>query len=88
MKFSKWASKSKHIPGIDDRARDKKENLHMNNEQRDAAVRGLLNKARSNRGEATDEEKQREEAVNFLAGKTTPQKPLRPGVRELLGGGR
>jgi hypothetical protein len=55
---------------------------------RDAAIRGLLGKARQNRGEKTDEEKQREEAVNFLAGKTTPQKPLRPGVKDLLNGGR
>jgi hypothetical protein len=65
-----------------------RERLEMSDEQRSAAIRGLIDKAKTNRGEATDAEKQRADAVAFLAGKRPARKPLRPGVRELLNGGR
>ena len=87
MRYSKWASKNQQLLGLDDRENDREE-VEMNNDARDAAIRGLLGKAKSNRGEQTDEEKQRADAVAILAGKQPAQKPLRPGVRDLLNGGR
>jgi hypothetical protein len=60
--------------------------MEMNDKQRSAAIRGLIDKAKTNRGEATDAEKQRADAVAYLAGKQPAQKPLRPAVRGLLGG--
>ncbi len=59
--------------------------FHMD---RDAAIKGLLGKAKSNRGVQTDEEKQRQQAVDFLAGKRSVERPVRPEVRDLLNGGR
>lgn len=61
--------------------------MSMNDEQRNAAIRGLIDKAKTNRGEATDVEKQRADAVALLAGKRRAEKPTRPGVNELLGRG-
>jgi len=71
----------------DDETKDKR-GFEMTNDKRDAAVRGLLDKARVNRGEQSETEKQRADAVAVLAGKQRTQKPLRPGVRELIDGGR
>lgn len=75
-------------PWIYDDETTNKESLEMAEDRRDAAIRGLLNRAKSNRGEQTDEEKQRADAVLTLAGKQPAQKPLRPGVAQLLGRGQ
>jgi hypothetical protein len=88
MRYSKWAQNNKHRLGINTDETDKKENLEMNDDARSAAVRGLIDKAKTNRGEQTDAERQRADAVAYLAGKQPAQKPLRPGVRELLNGGQ
>ena len=89
MRYSRWAEQNNLRLGINDDEPDQKENLQMNDtEARNKAVRGLLDKARVNRGEQSETEKQRADAVNFLAGKSTSQKTLRPAVKDLLNGGR
>jgi hypothetical protein len=64
-----------------------KEVVEMDNAQRTNAIEGLVSKAKSNRGEETDEQRNRANAVALLAGKQTAQKPVRPGVNQLLGRG-
>jgi hypothetical protein len=59
--------------------------VEMDNTQRARAVAGLVGKSKSNRGEETDEQKNRAKAVDVLAGKRKQDKPVRPGVNELLG---
>jgi oligoribonuclease (3'-5' exoribonuclease) len=89
MRYSKWAQQNKLRLGINASEKEDEKVVQMNDmEARNKAVRGLLEKAKSNRGEATDAERQRADAVNFLAGKSTSQKTLRPAVKDLLNGGR
>jgi hypothetical protein len=62
-----------------------KKAVEMDDKQRANAIQGLVGKAKSNRGEETDEQKNRANAVAVLAGKRKQDKPVRPGVNELLG---
>jgi hypothetical protein len=62
-----------------------KKAVEMNDTQRARAVASLVGKAKSNRGEETDEQRNRAKAVDVLAGKRKQDKPVRPGVNELLG---
>lgn len=66
-----------------DEDEDKQEVLSMS--EKDAVIRALEDIARRNRGQTTGAEQQRADAVAVLAGKQPSQKPLRPGVKELLG---
>jgi hypothetical protein len=72
-------------PWIYDDETTDKESLNMSDDARNGAINGLINKAKSNRGEQTDDEKQRADAVAFLAGKQPRKQQLRPGVAQLLG---
>jgi hypothetical protein len=51
----------------------------------DKVINFLLDVARRNNGQQTDEERRRKEAVAFLTGKQTSKPSLRPEVRRLLG---
>jgi hypothetical protein len=87
MNYSRWATENKHRLGayagkkIDEKAVD------MNDAQRTRAVAGLVGKAKVNRGEQSDEQRNRANAIAVLAGKREQDKPVRPGVNELLGRG-
>jgi hypothetical protein len=52
---------------------------------RDKTINYLLDVARKNTGQQTDEERRRDEAVAFLTGRQTSKPSLRPEVRKLLG---
>ncbi len=51
-------------------------------------IDAILERVQERRGIKTKAQNEREHAVQVLAGKKPAQKPLRPGVRELLDGGR
>jgi hypothetical protein len=85
MNYSRWATENKHRlemytgKKIDEKAVD------MDDTQRANAIQGLVSKAKVNRGEQSDEQIARANAVDLLAGKRKQDKPVRPGVNELLG---